>query len=101
VDERIAYGFCGSVDGGSFKGLDLTLKLCDVYNNKAGVKSMKKQVQIYKMLSFLQGTFIPPLHFFGDQWGLYIIATGYIAGVHPDKSELSKKEIQRAGQIWN
>jgi hypothetical protein len=92
--ERIGFGFCGAVYRSNYKGLDLAVKLCDVFNNKKGVELMKKEVSLYKLLSSLQGSSIPQLYFYGQRWGLYIIATGYISGVHPKLSGLSEKVIK-------
>jgi hypothetical protein len=93
--ERIGFGVCGVVHRSSYRGIELAVKMCDVFNNKKGVELMKKEVEVYKLLSSLQGSSIPRLHFYGQRWGLYIIATSYISGAHPKMSGISEEVLKK------
>ena len=91
LKEQIGEGFCGSVFACCFRGQEIAVKICDVYNNKEGVIAMQKEVEIYKRLRDLQGKLVPRLCFYGEAWGFYIIATSRIFGVHPSKSGLDSQ----------
>jgi predicted Ser/Thr protein kinase/ABC-type uncharacterized transport system substrate-binding protein len=93
LQERVGQGACGPVYKCHFRGVDLAVKICDVFNNKAGVENMKREIQIYQHLKDLQGISIPELKFFGEAWGFFFIATTFIDGSHPDIKSESIQEM--------
>lgn len=87
LTEIIGYGFCGKVFKWRYSEMIAAVKVCDAHKNRDGVLALQNEARVYKILTDIQGKYIPKLLFYGEAWGYYFLATNFIEGFHPDQIE--------------
>ena len=95
LTEFIGSGFCGKVFKWNDSGVTAAVKVCDVYNNREGVRALQNEANVYQKLKDVQGKFIPRLLFHGEAWGFYFLATTFIEGQHPAKLQDVKVNLDK------
>jgi predicted Ser/Thr protein kinase len=100
--DRIKYigdGSSGKVFKDFYHGIEVALKICDIYNNPQGLDQILHEVIVYNHLRDLQGVLIPRLIFSGYSTGIFILATSFIRGSYFDEEIINNARLKKPLQM--